>query len=189
MKQTVAIGCALIVAVSLRADVYSIAKQEAKNVANGKTPSGGANPNYQTPPPATARPPANPAPNPALEATLQNIAALRTDFANLDTNPTNTLALNNDLTAAAQTTKPPAAAVTKLTQDLAAVIAANKNLKTGYPQLAQFVHALFNSSHLSPAQQQAVCDRVQKILQGGGVPTEDVTRVLDDLKAIAAGTR
>ena len=187
MKKMLVIGCAAIAAVSLRADVYSIATQEARNVANGKTPSGGANPNYQTPPPA-ANPPANPPPNPALEATLQNIAALRTDFANLGTNPTNTAALRNDLAAAAQTAKPPAAAVTKLTQDLAAVVAANQSLKTGHQQLAQFVHALFNSSHLSPAQQQTVLDQVRKILQGGGVPAAEIAKVLDDLKAIAAAT-
>jgi hypothetical protein len=189
MKRFFAIGCALLAAGLVQADVYSIAKQEARNVANGKTPSGGANPNYQTPPPPAATPTVPSPPNPALQVTLENIAALRTDFENLVNNPTNTVALNHDLAAAAQTIKPSTKAVNKLTQDLAAVVAANKSLKSGYQQLAQYVHALFNSSHLSPAQQDAVCNKVQQLLQNAGAPADDVAKVMDDLKAIAVATR
>jgi hypothetical protein len=92
------------------------------------------------------------------------------------------------MTAAAQGTKASPASVSKLAENLAAVTA-NKNLQAQHQKLAQSVHAIFNSSHLSAAQQQMVCDNVQKILQDGGASSDDVANVINDLKAIATETK
>ena len=140
--------------------------------------------------PAPAPPPSNPnpQPSPALEATLQNIANLRADFENFADGQTNRQPLINDMTAAAQGTKAPAASVSKLAEHLADV-AGNKNLQAQQQKLAQSVHAIFNSSHLSATQQQMVRDGVQKILQDGGAAPDDVTNVISDLKTIATETK
>ncbi len=103
--------------------------------------------------------------------------------------PTNTLPLTKDLTEAAQGAKPSPVHVNTLAQDLASTLAGNKRLHPQHQKLAQFVHALFNSSHLSPAQQQTVLDSVKKILTDGGVPADDVAKVITDLKAIATETK
>jgi hypothetical protein len=187
MKILLATVCALLMAASASAQgVYNMAKQQAKNVANNEnavesgTQPAPAPPQY-TPPPAQ--------PDPALQATLRNINNLRVDFEDLDSNQTNTLPLIKDLTEAAQSTKPSPASVTKLTQDLAPVVAGNKQMHAQQQKLAQYVHAMFNGSHLSPAQQQMVLDAIKKILTSGGVPADDVAKVISDLKTIGTETK
>jgi hypothetical protein len=128
-------------------------------------------------------------PDPALQATLRNINNLRVDFEDFASNPTNTLPLQADLNDAAQGTKPAKTAVAQLAQDLAAVIAGHKSLHPKHPKLAQYVHAIFNSSHLTTAQQQMILDNVQKILSDGAVPADDATKVISDLKTIATETQ
>ncbi len=162
-----------------------MAKQQAKNVANNENAvEGGTQP---AAPPQYNPPPAQP--DPALQATLRNINNLRVDFEDLDVNQTNTLPLIKDLTEAAQSTKPSPASVTRLAQDLAPVVAGNKQLHAQHQKLAQYVHAMFNGSHLSPAQQQTVLDAVKKILTDGGVPADDVAKVISDLKTIGTETK
>ena len=63
---------------------------------------------------------------------------------------TNRQPMINDLTEAAQGTKPSPASVSTLADDLAPVVAGNKQLHAQHQKLAQNVHAIFNSSHLSP---------------------------------------
>jgi hypothetical protein len=160
-----------------------MAKQQAKNVANGGSPQpGGSAPaaapqNYQAPP------------DPALQATMRNINNLKADFEALDSHPTNTAPLIKDLTDAAHGTKATSESVSRLAGDLAAVIAGNAKVKPQQPKLAQYVHAAFNGSHLTPAQLQAVLSGVKKILSDGGVPEDDVAKVISDLKAIATETK
>jgi hypothetical protein len=186
MKILPVIICALFVAASASAQgVYNMAKQQAKNVANGESAQQGGN--QPATPPQYNPPPAQP--DPALQATLRNINNLRVDFEDLDVNQTNTLSLIKDLTEAAQSTKPSPASVTRLAQDLAPVVAGNKQLHAQHQKLAQYVHAMFNGSHLSPAQQQMVLDAVKKILTDGGVPTDDVAKVISDLKTIGTETK
>jgi sulfur relay (sulfurtransferase) DsrC/TusE family protein len=79
--------------------------------------------------------------------------------------------------------------VTKVAQNLAAAVAGNQKLHAQHQKLAQYVHAMFNSSHLSPAQQQMVLDAVQKILSDGGVSTDDSAKVISDLETIATETK
>jgi hypothetical protein len=184
MKTFTAFVCALFVAGSASAQgVYNMAKQQAKRVAGNEAM-----------PSAPQAPPQNvsPQPDPALEATLRNVASLRADFETLGSSPTNAAdaqPLVNDLTAAAQGRQPSPASISKLAKDLMAVIAGNNKLRAQPQKLAQYAHAVFNSSHLSPAQQQMVCDAVQKILQDGGAPPDDTANVINDFKTIATETQ
>lgn len=180
MKTFIAFVCALLVAGYATAQgAYNIAKQQAKGAAGQPAPA----------PPAAPPPPASPQPNPALEATLRNIASLRADFEKFDSNPTNKQPLINDLTAAAQGTKAKPASVASLAGHLATVFAGNKKLRAQHQKLAQNIHALFNSAHLSASQQQTMFDGVQKILSDGGVSPEDTAKVIGDLKTIATETK
>ncbi len=160
-----------------------MAKQQAKNVANNQSPQQGGNqpvaPQYAQPAP----------PDPALQATLRNIANLRADLDNLDSNPTNTVPLRKDLVIAAQGTKPSPASVEKLSKTLAAAVAGNAKLRAQHQKLAQYAHALSNGAHLTATQQQVILDNVKKILSDGGVPAEDVTTVIGDFKTIATETK
>jgi hypothetical protein len=186
MKTLIAFSCALLVAGSASAQgVYNMAKQMAKGAAGSE--NGGGQP--PAAPPATTPPPASPQPNPVLEATLQNIANLHYDFEKFDSNPTNTRPLIKDLAAAAHGTQAKPDSISQLAGHLATAIAGNKKLSAQEQRLAQNVHAIFNSSHLSDAQQQAMLDSAQKILSDGGVASDDVTNVINDLKTIAAETK
>jgi len=88
MKVFTAIFCALFVAASAFAQNYSLATKQAKN-AVAKEEQNQQAINQGSPPAQPATPPSanNPQPNPALEATLQNIASLRADFEKFDSNP------------------------------------------------------------------------------------------------------
>lgn len=192
MKTSAAVFCALFLASSAFAQgVYNMAKQQAKNaVASEERNQQAIGSSGQSPSaPPSQNNPANPQPDPALQATLQNISNLRADFDDLGSGRTNTAALQKDLTDAARSASPPAAAVAKLAEDLAAAVSGNKKLQAQQQKLAQFCHALFNSSHLSAAQQQSVLDAMQKILSDGGVADGDVTKIIADLKAVAAATK
>jgi hypothetical protein len=190
MKTLIAFFCALLVANFASAQgAYNMAIQQARNAAASENKNqqaiGSSGQSASAPTPASNP---NPQPSPALEATLQNIANLRADFENFADGQTNRQPLINDMTAAAQGSKAAPTNVSKLAEHLASV-AANKNLQPQQQKLAQSVHAIFNSSHLTTAQQQMVCDGVQKILQNGGVLSDDVTNVINDLKTIATETK
>jgi hypothetical protein len=191
MKTLIVFFCALLVAKTAFADPYSMSMQQARNAVanenkNQQTIGSSGQPAPSQPQPNNSNP--NPQPNPALEATLQNITNLRADFENFADGQTNRQPLVNDLTAAAQGSKASPTDVSKLAEHLAS-IAANKNLQPQQQKLAQSVHAIFNSSHLSVVQQQMVCDGVQKILQNGGASSDDMTNVINDLKTIATETK
>jgi len=189
MKTSLALFCTLFLAGSVPAQgVYNMAKQQARNaVASEERNQQAINPGGQSP---SAPPPQNnQQPDPALQATLQNISNLRADFDDLGSGRTNTVALQNDLTTAAQGARPAPAAVTKLAEDLAAAVTGNKKLQAQQQKLAQYCHAIFNSSHLSATQEQSVLDAVKKILSDGGVSDDDVTKIIADLKAVATATK
>jgi len=136
-----------------------------------------------------------PAPNPVLQATLQNIQNLRNDFATL-ARLTNTAsittekqALTNDLGMAALGIRPPQPSISKLADDLAAAIVGNGKLRAQHPRLAQYVHAVFNSSQLSSLQQEMIFDNTQTMLTGCGVAPDIATNVVSDIKAIVNETK
>ena len=194
MKSLTALACALFMANSVLADPYSAAIQQAKRVSAQETAANQRLMDNQ--PPAT--PPQNnpnaPA-NPALQATLQNIADLRNDFSaigNPAANPSLTVqkqTLTNDLAIAAQGVKPQAASISKLADDLMTAISGKQKLRAPQPKLAQFTHAIFNSAHLTPAQQQMFFTGVQKILTDGGASADETANVVNDLKTIASETK
>jgi hypothetical protein len=197
MKTITAFFCVLFVANGIRADVYSAAIRQAKNVAASASNTRQDNDNGPLP---TQPPPAPPTqnntpPDPVLEVTRQNIAGLRVDFdAFSDRADTNSAAaqkpsLISNLTAAASGTKPSPASISKLADDLITAMAGNEKLRLQHLKLAQEVHAIFNSSHLSSAQQQKIFADVQTLLQNGGVPPDNATNVVNDIKTIAAETK
>jgi hypothetical protein len=192
MKTFVAgIGMLLVAAVAL-AEPHPTSGRQAGIVA-------GAMESKAQPDPRSAAQPALPrrplTPNPVLQATLQNIQNLRSDFATL-ARLTNVLSittekqgLTNDLSMAALGKEPPRQSISKLADDLAAAIVGNNKLRPQHLRLAEYVHAVFNSSHLSALQQDSVFDNVQTILTGGGVAPDVVTNVVNDIKAVATETK
>jgi hypothetical protein len=192
MKTSVVILCGLLAAGSASAQgVYNMAKQQARNVANGEPPQGSK-------PPAAPPQNNNPAPappNPPLDATLKNIANLRVDFdalgklSELKSDSPQKKLLLTDLAAAAASTKPSDASVAALADALATAVAGKDAMKPQHAKLGQDVHALFNASHLSAAQQQKMFDDVQKILQDGGASADDTINVISSLKTIATETK
>jgi hypothetical protein len=198
MKPLIAIASVWFLAGSLMAQEanYSVAIRQAKNAAANET---AANQKLLDNPPPSAPPPTqnNPAPppDPALQATLQNIESLRNDFAAIGraADATALAALKqpliNDLAVAARGAKPQPASVSKLADDLTTAIAGKEKLRASQPKLAQFVHAIFNSSHLTTAQQQMIFDGVQKILTDGGASLDETANVVNDIKTIASETK
>jgi hypothetical protein len=194
MKTSVVIFCALLAAGSASAQgIYNIAEQQARNVASGEPPQG-STPPPSAPPPQNNNPPATP-PNPALEATLKNISNLRVDFdalgklAELKPDSPQKKLLLNDLTIAPQSAKPSSASISALADNLASAVAGKAAMQPQHAKLAQEVHAVFNASHLSAAQQKKIFDDVQKILQDGGASADDIINVVSDIKAIATETK
>lgn len=194
MKPFLILACAMVAANSLPADPYSAAIQQAKRVANQETAANRQLMN--NPPPATPAQaaPAQP-PDPELQATLENIQHLQSDFdtfarlTNAAAITTEIQGLTNDLATAALGTKPSQPSLAKLGDDLAAVLVGNQKLRPQHPKLAQMSHAVFNGAHLTPAQQQMIFTEVQKILTGGGVPPDDAKNVVNDFKTIASETK
>jgi hypothetical protein len=191
MKSFAACICLLLAAEIAPAQInYSIIKRQAQGAANGAG-SGAA----ENPPQASPAPPPQAPPSPQLQATLQNISALRGDLATLcNSSSTNLLAaqkssFTNNLAAAAQGTKAKPASIAKLADDLATAIAGNEKARPHQQKLAQDLHAISNSAHLTPAQQQMIFDDAQKILANCGAAPDAVAAVVGDLKAIADETK
>ena len=186
MKPLLVILCALAVVGNALADPFVIAKQRARQTAE-------QNNNEQR---RIQQATADPAPgDPALQATLQNITDLHgniADYINSDSKPggSQKAALLNNLTQAAQGAKAATADVKKLAADLAPVLVGRKKI-TGAQQkkLAVVLHAMFNSSHLTAAQQKTMLDDTQKILTDAGVGSDDAAGIVTDLKKIADDTK
>ena len=194
MKSLIALACALFMANSILADPYSAAIQQAKRVSAQETAANQKLLDNQPPAAPPQNNPNSPA-NPALQAALQNIADLRNDFTaigNPAANPSLTVqkqTLTNDLAIAAQGVKPQAASISKLADDLMTAISGKEKLRAPQPKLAQFIHAIFNSAHLTAAQQQMIFTGVQKILTDGGASADETANVVNDIKTIASETK
>jgi len=195
MKPFIVLICALLMANSLLADPYSAAIRQAKNASARET---AANQQLLENPQTAAAPPQNnpnPPADPALQATLQNIANLRNDFSAIGKAAAGASltaekqTLTNDLAIAAQGVKPRAESISKLADDLVTAIAGKEKLRAPQPKLAQFTHAIFNSAHLTPAQQQAFFTGAQKVLTDGGASADEAANVVNDLKTIASETK
>jgi len=146
----------------------------------------------------SATAPAAPAPvDPALQATLNNISGLQTDFAGYvkstedKVDPAQKVSLRNDLTQAGQgTNKASADSIKKLADDLASAMLGQKKLTAAeQTKLAREIHALFNSSHLTAATQDKLMADIQKTLTDAGVSGDNTVNVMSDLKDIASQTK
>ncbi|HXR03610.1 MAG TPA: hypothetical protein VN836_02760 [Verrucomicrobiae bacterium] len=193
MKTYLVVSCALGVALGALAGPNEAALRQARDVSARVTQADQGNPPATAPAPAVP-PQTSPPPSPALAATLQNIANLRADFAALG-NLTGTNAatqkqlLMNDLATAAQGPKPSPASVSRLADDLVSATAGKAKADATQQNLARDIHAIFNSSQLSPSQKQMIFDSTQNILQSSGAAAEDATNVVNDIKQIATETK
>ena len=193
MKAFFAMAVALAVVGTARADVnYNLAKDQAKRAVNQSNAEQGIPPSYPQTPSAPGTPPTDP----ALAATLQNIADLRADLTALiqaddaQAGADQRASLMTHLSAAAAPGKKAATdSVKKLAGHLITAASSQKKLVAQNAVLARDLHALFNSAHLSAGQQQTLLDGVKKILTDAGVPTDDADNVVSDLKQIAAETQ
>jgi uncharacterized protein YoaH (UPF0181 family) len=79
--------------------------------------------------------------------------------------------------------------VTALALDLTAALKDKPLPAAQATTLAQDVHAIFNSAHLSHAQQQTICDRVQGLLLKHGVSADQTASVVNGLTRVAAETK
>lgn len=188
MKTSLLFSTALLLAGTALADVnYNMARDQAKRGAN----SGNA---QQPQSPGSSAPQAPPT-DPALAATLKNVADLRADIAALVKADDATAAadqrmpLLNHLSAAAQGTKASAASVKKLAGDLIAAVSAKAKLTGKEVKLARGIHALFNGAHLSATQQQTLLGGIKKTLTEAGVADDDADKVTEDLTTVAAETK
>jgi hypothetical protein len=203
MKALIAVACLLVAAESAPAQNYYRAVQQARrtsaqNAAEQQRLQRAENGPAAPAPVAPATAPAAPAApvNPVLQATLNNIASLQSDFAGLinaagdKPDPARKTSLLNNLTQAAQGTKASADSVQKLADDLAtAVTGKNKLAAAQQTKLARDVHALFNSAHLSAAQQKLLLDEVRKTLTDGGASPDTAAGVVADLQTVASETK
>jgi hypothetical protein len=188
VKIFIALLCALSVPCVTFAQInYNMAIQQARRAGDQSAAAsqGNAPQSIQPAPPAHNPPPMDP----ALAATLQNIANLRSDFDGLKTNVAPERSFTNDLASAAKETKASETSVSKLADDLQTAIAGNEKLRPKHQKLAQDIHAIFNGAHLSADQELTVFDDVQKILQDGGTPSDETAALLDDIKKIARETK
>ena len=188
MKTWVALSGVISLALASSAQNYNAAINLAHKAVNKTEAAANADPDAQAQA-GMARPqPAQPM-DPALAATLQNIASLRADLNYLSTNSTPPAALTNHLAAAAGGTKASAETVAKLIGDLATAVHGKPALKRHFQKFAQYLHAAANGSHLTPPQFGMISESLEQILASNGVPFADSQAVLDDLKQLARETK
>lgn len=198
MKASVALFCALLAGSSIYAQNLYIATQQAQRVSNQNTAEQQRIQNAAGDPrqagSAASAPGAAPV-DPALQATLSNITGLQSDLAAFtsDTDkpdPSQKVSLLNDLSQAAQSKRAASDSLKKLATDLMTVLAGKQKLAgDNQKRLAGEVHAVFNASHLTDAQEQMIFANVQKILTDAGVTTDDAATIIADLKEIADETK
>jgi hypothetical protein len=196
MKTRVAVFCALLVAGGGYADPYSMSMQQARRTADQnnaeqqriQNASGGA--------PAQAAAPSAAPVNPALQATLSNISSLQADFKTLGSStsatpdPSERVSLLNNLSSAAQGNKASSDSIKKLADDLLTAVSGKNQIPAAQQtKLARDIHAIFNSAHLTDAQQKLMFDDVQKILTDGGVSLDNAVDVVTDLKKVSSETK
>jgi hypothetical protein len=201
MNKSLVVALVLCLAGSVLAQEvnYNRAKQQARrdsalNDAEQQRIRGAAS-EPVAPPAAAEAAPAAPV-DPTLQATLNNITSLQSDFAALSKftgdkpEASQKISLLNNLSAAAQGMKASTTSVKKLAEDLMTAVSGKKKIASAQQtKLAREVHALFNSAHLTAAQQQSLLADVQKILMAGGASLDEAVNVVTDLKAVAAETK
>jgi len=185
MKIIVLLLCGLFIAGQIQAQNMSIARDQAKRAAGsggGTAPGAGAAPQQ-------------PAVDPAVAAAMQNIASLQANVTAIrtaaDTNAAaeQRTSLLNNLSAAAQGKKASSASLKKLTGDLVEGLAGKRKVAGADQKLAQALRAFSNASRLTEKQQDSLLQGVKKSLAEAGVASENVDKILEDLKTLASETR
>lgn len=192
MKTSVGLAL-LLLAANLRADVnYDLGKKQAKRDVSQSNAQQGVAPAQPQSPAAPQAPPTDP----ALVATLQNIADLRADLdaigqaADAQAGAVQRASLMTHLSAAAAHDKKAAtASIKKLAGHMIAATSGNKKLSAQNTKLARDFHTLFNGAHLSATQTQTLLDDVKKILTEANVTEADADTIVADLKQIATETQ
>ena len=198
MKCFLAGACLLLTAGGALAQNYYLATQQARRDSKQndaeqqriQREAGGS----VGAPGAAAPAPAAPM-DPALQATLKNIAGLQADFAAVvaagdKPAPEQKTALMNDLAQAGQGTKASAGSIKRVADDLLTAVAGKNKLAAAQQKLlAQKVHALFNSAHLTAALQEKLLTEVQKLLTDAGASLNDTVNLVTDLKTVVAETK
>ena len=190
MKSVIALGlavCAVCLESSAQVGIYNASINQAHRAVNATEAASNQNPDGQ--PPSQGGAGAQAPMDPVLAATLQNIASLEADLRKLDPNSPPAAAITNDLVSAANGNKPSAATIAKLVGDLQAAVGGKASMRPSLKKLAQFLHALSNGAHLTPAQFQMISDGVEQILDNGGASYESTAGLLNDIKLLARETK
>ena len=193
MKRLLVLVVALACAGQALADVnYDLAKKQARRDVSESNAQQGVQPQSPSAPSAPAPPPMDP----ALVATLQNIADLKADLdalvqvADAAGGADQRAPLLNHLSSAATAgKKATTASIKRLADHLIAAVSGRKNLSPQTARLARNIHALFNSAHLLAAQQETLLNGAKKILTEAGLPADDAEKLVGDLKQVAAETQ
>jgi len=176
----------------------ALIKKKAKDFSNQNSANQGvppAQPARPATPPAQAAPQtaSPPSPNtPKMSAAQQqNINQLVTDLKTIISKslvtPEQKQQLKKDLLAGAEGVKKPSNdSVTKLANDLSTAWADQKLSPTEQTYLAKDINAVLNSANIPPAESQAALNSAQTILKYSGISKDDVQKINNDLKAIAA---
>jgi Mg2+ and Co2+ transporter CorA len=188
MKTVIVLSGVLGVALAASAQNYGAAINLAHKAVTKTENASNADPDAQGQN-AAPRPQAAQPMDPALAATLQNIARLRADLNYLSTNASPNEAFTNDLVAAANGTKPSDETVAKVIGDLQAVLKDKPALRAHFQKLAQSLHASANGAHLTPEQFATISDGLEKILEDAGAPYAATEDFLDDLKHLDRETK
>jgi truncated hemoglobin YjbI len=190
MKKSLIVFCGVLFAASSFAQ-YAGAMRQAKKVSGQVTTRENQAINANTAPAPQPQPQPAPQPaaqNPALAATQQNISDMAGDIEALQHDPSKKQQFINHLNVAPQGTAPSKATVSKIADDLSAALSGKNISQEQRMKIAQYLRAFSNSSHLTPAQQQALLGDLQKVLPAAGVSSENASKVVTDFKALAAET-
>ena len=194
-KPILVLLAAISVAAGASAQNYYMAEQQAhrassqndaeqQRIANAAGSSGQSSQSAQGAPQA----------DPMLQATMSNIASLQADLAAFvaadKPDPTQKVSLLNNMSQAAQGKKASSDSAKELAKDLQSALAGKKGLAAAQQkQLAAYIHAAFNGSHLTDAKIETISGSVQKILTDAGVSTDDAVNIITDLKKVASETK
>jgi hypothetical protein len=197
MKRQIFVLLATVLVAASASAQYNIAEQQARRasqqndaeqqrIANAAGSGGAAQPSQS----ASGTPPADP----MLQATLNNIASLQADLASFVStdkpDPAQKNSLLSNMSQAAQGKKATPDSAKELAKDLQTALTGKKSLAAAQQkQLAAFIHASFNGSHLTDAQSEKIYGTVQKILTDAGVSTDDAVNIVTDLKKVTADTK
>jgi hypothetical protein len=192
MKSVIELGlalCAFGIKSSAQVGIYNASINQAHRAVNATEAASNQNPDGEPPSQGGAQGQAPKPMDPVLAATMQNIASLAADLGKLDPNTPPPASMTNDLVSAANGNKPSAATIGKLIVDLQASVGGKASMRPSLRKLAQYLHALSNGAHLTPAQFQMISDNVEQILDNGGASYESTTGVLNDIKLLARETK